>query len=40
MSTATQLRVISGRHQDRIIPLTAPLVTIGRATDNSVVLAP
>ena len=40
MSTATQLRVISGRHQGSIIPLTAPLVTIGRAADNSVVLGP
>ena len=40
MSTPYQLRIISGKHAGSRIPLTAPLVTIGRAADNSVVLAP
>ena len=35
-----QLRVISGKHQGSIIPLASPLITIGRAADNSVILAP
>jgi MoxR-like ATPase len=40
MSKPHQLRVISGKHKGSRIPLTAPLVTIGRAADNSVVMAP
>ena len=40
MSTPYQLRIISGKHAGSRIPLTPPLVTIGRAADNSVVLAP
>ena len=40
MSTANSLRIIAGKDTGTRIPLASPPVTIGRASDNRVVLPP